>query len=218
MKLYNERLKTFESIIDVKSRFFDDNGLLKVKIQRAEKTTFSDAFSSQLKKDFSRLFFLDNEEQSSILLTFEQFEDIYHLSENYDTIIYWILLAMWENKLMPDTREESDFRPVKLKYNKKQFVDMLKKFPELFVDKYKTIFYSSLVDAIETTIKYCKQYSLHKFCYQATLIGKEYLDDFVAFLEKRENVGYPRKNKAINQDIYFAKCENIVERAKTFEI
>ena len=38
------------------------------------------------------------------------------------------------------------------------------------------------------------------------------------FLEKRDNVGYPRKNKAISQDIYFAKCENIIERAKKLEI
>ena len=91
-------------------------------------------------------------------------------------------------------------------------------FPELFVDKFKTVFYSALVDTMDMVIKYCKQFSLHGYCYDATLICKEYLDDLIAFLENRENVGIPRKNNAISQDIYFAKCENIVERAKNFEL
>lgn len=214
--LYDKTFSTAEMLFGESSRIFVKNGVGYVSFSARASANFSEQYQSEIAQNICNMF-LFNSFKTSSKLTFTIRESLDRIEDqgHRQLFVYQIFRAMYTAKFCANTQDVSSKNGKVLRYQKTKFVEILNCMGYSNVKMFSSAIYSAIVDSAEKLVEEVqKSKKLHKFAYKASLVAKEYLDDLEAFLEHRDNVGYPKLNKKQLEQSPFDSAENVLTKAR----
>lgn len=216
MKLYNELYKMVEMPFNENSGFFCKDGKEFVSFGLRVSANFSEQYQTELIQSIVAMFnFKEFSTTNMITFTLAEALDRIEDDNNKKLFIYLISKCMCIKRFSGTIENDTNLTEKDLKYKKAKFNKLLSGASDKFLKEYGTNIYSAIIDSAEKTVELLQSDpKYYAFAYKLTLIAKEYTDDLVAKLQKRENLGYPRLNKVLLKNRPIESSLRTIERAK----
>ncbi len=216
MFAYSGLFKSVEMPFAETSKFYVEQQNAYVCFKVRTSANFSEQYQAELIQQINVMFdFKQFNTNSNVVFLISEVLDRLVDDNNRNLFMYLIFKCMYTKRFCGTLDQKIELNEKNLRYRKANFVKLLKSFPIGIVNTYAQFIYSAIIDSAENFINYTTdEQKAQKLAYKVALVAKEYLDDLEAFLQGKENVGYPRFNKNILKTDPLKGAWDVINKAK----